>query len=196
MHPEPRREFYAKMDAANVDLKAFSDDFYEKITFSKRSAVLDTLEYLARETKVWTEITTLLIPGHNDSEAEITEECEWLASHLGPDIPLHFTAFHPDYKMTDIPPTPASTLRRAREIARRAGLHFVYTGNVHDAEGGTTYCTGCKAPLVVRDWYEILDYRLTADGRCPDCGAAAAGRYDARPGSHGRRRTPVVIQTH
>jgi len=193
IHPEPRREFYRKMDAANVDLKGFTDSFYEKVTFSKRGAVLDTLEYLKQQTGVWLEITTLLIPGHNDSEVELEQECEWLIGHLGPDVPIHFTAFHPDFKMMDVPTTPSATLRRARQIARSMGLKFVYTGNVHDVEGGTTYCPGCATPLVRRDWYEILDYRLTADGRCSCCGLAIPGRFDPRPGHHGRGRRRVVM---
>ncbi len=193
MHEQARREFYAKMDAANVDLKAFTDDFYFRLTGAHLQPVLDTLVYLRRETEVWFEITTLLIPGLNDSDRELTEECEWVMGHLGPDVPLHFTAFHPDFKMRDIPSTPPSTLRRAREIARRAGLKFVYTGNVHDAEGGTTSCASCAAPLVVRDWYEILEYRLTPEGACPECRAKAPGRYAEKAGRQGRRRARVVM---
>jgi pyruvate formate lyase activating enzyme len=194
--PEPRREFYAKMDAANVDLKGFTDEFYVKLTGSHLAPVLDTLVYLEHETDVWTEITTLLIPGKNDSDAELRAESEWIARELGPDVPLHFTAFHPDFKMMDLPPTPASTLTRARRIAQDAGLNYVYTGNVHDAEGGTTYCPGCRAALVVRDWHRIDAYRLTADGRCPDCGTAIPGRFEAfdRREQFGPRRIPVSIQ--
>ena len=143
MHEQPRRDFYAKMDAANVDLKAFTEEFYFKLTGSHLQPVLDTLVYLKHETDVWFEITTLLIPTKNDSDEEITAMCRWMAKELGTDVPLHFTAFHPDYKMDDLPPTPASTLRRARDIALREGLQYVYTGNVHDKEGGTTYCPGC-----------------------------------------------------
>ncbi|TMG84705.1 MAG: AmmeMemoRadiSam system radical SAM enzyme, partial [Betaproteobacteria bacterium] len=158
-----RRDFYAKMDAANVDLKGFTDDFYVKLCGARLQPVLETLIYLVHETKVWTEITTLLIPGKNDSDAEIEAEAKWIMRELGPDVPLHFTAFHPDYKMTDIPHTPASTLTRARRIARAEGLHYVYTGNVHDSEGGTTFCPACAKPVIVRDWYEILDYAMTPE---------------------------------
>ena len=167
---EARREFYAKMDAANVDLKGFTDDFYVKLCGAHLQPVLDTLVYLKHETDVWFEITTLLIPGKNDSSEEIEAECKWIMRELGPDVPLHFTAFHPDYKMTDLPPTPAATLTRARDIALREGLRYVYTGNVHDRTGGTTFCPGCGKPVIVRDWHEILRYAVTADGRCDHCG--------------------------
>src|SRR5216110_2864262 len=143
------------MDSANVDLKAFTDEFYRKETASSLAPVLETLEYLVKETRVWTEITTLLIPGKNDSDEEITAECKWIRQHLGPDVPLHFTAFHPDWKMTDVPPTPAATLTRAREIALLAGLNYVYTGNVHDSAGGSTYCPSCEKRVIERDWYRI-----------------------------------------
>ncbi|HEX4944548.1 MAG TPA: AmmeMemoRadiSam system radical SAM enzyme [Usitatibacteraceae bacterium] len=195
MHAEPRREFYARMDAANVDLKAFTDGFYVKLTGAKLAPVLDTLSYLVHETKVWTEITTLLIPGHNDSAAEIEAESRWIMRELGPDVPVHFTAFHPDYKMTDLPVTPAATLERARRIALGEGLRYVYTGNVHDREGGTTFCPGCHAALVERDWHRIDAYRLTADGHCPDCGTAIAGRFEAFDPKRqfGRRRIPLML---
>ena len=195
MSPEPRREFYAKMDAANVDLKGFTETFYAKLTSSQLAPVLETLAYLRHETKVWFEITTLLIPGANDSDAELRDECRWIARELGLDVPVHFTAFHPDYKMTDLPPTPASTLQRARRIALDEGLKHVYTGNVHDSEGGTTYCTECGEALIVRDWYRIEDYRLAADGECPTCTTPLAGRFerfDVRQ-QFGRRRLPVAF---
>jgi len=195
IHDAPRREFYAKMDAANVDLKAFTDDFYFKLCAARLKPVLDTLVYLRHETNVWFEITTLLIPGKNDANEEIEAECQWIMKELGPEVPVHFTAFHPDYKMTDVPPTPPATLTRAREIALGAGLHYVYTGNVHDVEGGTTYCPACRAVLIARDWYRIDEYRLTPEGRCPDCGAAIAGRYERFAGQFGRRRIPVAIHT-
>jgi pyruvate formate lyase activating enzyme len=193
IHAEPRREFYAKMDAANVDLKAFSDEFYVKLTGAHLAPILDTLKYLKHETDVWFEITTLLIPGKNDSDAELEAECAWIARELGPDVPLHFSAFHPDWKMTDIPATPATTLTRARRIALRHGLHYVYTGNVHDTEGGTTSCPHCGAELIVRDWYNILDYRVTADGHCEGCGGAIAGRYQRFDKAFGSRRIPVRL---
>ena len=193
MHDQPRRDFYAKMDAANVDLKAFTDDFYFKLTGSHLQPVLDTLVYLRRETTVWFEITTLLIPGHNDSDEEIGIMSRWILQELGPDVPLHFSAFHPDHKMPDVPATPPSTLVRARNIALRTGLRYVYTGNVHHAAGDTTCCPHCQAALVERDWYQIKRYRLTGDGRCPDCGTAIAGRFAAQAGNFGRRRIPIAI---
>jgi pyruvate formate lyase activating enzyme len=194
---EPRRAFYAKMDAANVDLKAFTEGFYHRLCFAHLGPVLETLEYLVKETRVWTEITTLLIPGQNDSEAEVAALAEWIAGHLGPDVPLHFSAFHPDFKLRDLPPTPAATLRRARAQARAAGLRYVYTGNVHDLEGDETRCPGCGELLVARDWYELLEYRLTPDGRCPRCRLAIAGRFGRAPGHFGRRRVPVRMgRTH
>jgi pyruvate formate lyase activating enzyme len=193
MHDAPRREFYAKMDAANVDLKGFTDAFYRKLCSAELQPVLDTLVYLKQETEVWFEITTLLIPGKNDTDREIEAESKWIAENLGTDVPLHFTAFHPDYKMMDTPPTPASTLTRAREIALTEGLQYVYTGNVVDPEGGTTYCPGCSAPLIVRDWYHILDYRLTPEGHCPGCDTQIAGRFERFAKAFGRRRIPIAI---
>jgi pyruvate formate lyase activating enzyme len=195
MHDQPRRDFYAKMDAANVDLKAFTEDFYFKLTSAHLQPVLDTLVYIKHDTDVWLEITTLLIPGHNDSSAEITALSQWIMKELGPDVPLHFSAFHPDYKMPDVPATPATTLVRARTLALQEGLHHVYTGNVHNIEGDTTFCPHCQAPLIVRDWYQIKHYRLTAAGACPDCGVVLAGRFDAQAGHFGRRRFPISIAT-
>ena len=194
IHEAPRREFFAKMDAANVDLKAFTDDFYFKLCGGRLQPVLDTLSYLRHETDVWVEITTLLIPGKNDSNAELEAECKWIRKELGPDVPLHFTAFHPDYKMPDIPATPAATLRRARDIALGEGLRYVFTGNVHDERGGTTFCPSCRAALIVRDWYRIEEYRVTSDGKCPDCGTVIAGRYGEYKDPFGRRRIPVAIR--
>ena len=192
---EARRDFYAKMDAANVDLKGFTDEFYVKLCGARLQPVLDTLIYLRHETSVWTEITTLLIPGKNESNAEIEAESKWIMRELGPDVPLHFTAFHPDYKLTDIAHTPAATLTRARNIALGEGLRYVYTGNVHDSDGGTTFCPGCGEALIVRDWYEILSYALTPDGRCPHCHAAVPGRYEAFRRPWGRRRVGVRLAT-
>jgi pyruvate formate lyase activating enzyme len=193
IHRAPLEEFASELDAANVDLKAFTEDFYHRLTFAHLQPVLDTLEFLIHETKVWTEITTLLIPGHNDSEKEVAQLSEWVATKLGPEVPLHFSAFHPDFQMRDVPPTPPETLRRARRQALQAGLKYVYTGNVHDLEGDTTWCAKCHAPLIVRDWYELLEYRVTAEGTCPDCGAAVAGHFDAKPGTWGRKRQRVVM---
>jgi pyruvate formate lyase activating enzyme len=155
--------------------------------------VLDTLVYLKHETPVWFEITTLLIPGHNDSNEELFALCQWVARELGPDVPLHFSAFHPDYKMAGVPRTPMQTLQRARAIAVRAGLHHVYTGNVHNEEGDTTFCAQCRAPLIVRDWYQIKHYHLTEQGCCPHCGAALAGVFGQRAGNFGRQRIPIAI---
>ena len=157
--------------------------------------MLDTLESLVAG-GVWVEVTTLLIPGQNDSDDELRQMCTWLMRHLGTDVPLHFTAFHPDFRMLDVVPTPPATLTRARRIALDAGLHHVYTGNVHDTEGGTTHCTGCGAALIERDWYRIDRYRLTGDGHCPDCAALLAGVFDGPPGEWGRRQQPVHLAAH
>ena len=190
---DARRDFYAKMDAANVDLKGFTDEFYVKLCGAHLQPVLDTLVYLKRETDVWFEITTLLIPGKNDSEAELDAMCAWIVRELGTEVPIHFTAFHPDYKMTDLARTPTATLTRARDIALRAGIRYVYTGNVHDRTGGTTFCAGCHKPLIVRDWHEILSYDLTADARCRHCSDELPGRFGAADGKWGRRRVPVRL---
>ena len=193
MHDAPRRAFYAKMDAANVDLKGFTEAFYFQQTGAHLAPVLETLEYIRHETSCWLEITTLLIPGANDSSAELEALTRWVAEKLGRDVPLHFTAFHPDYRMTDVEPTPPSTLRRAREIGLAQGLHHVYTGNVHDRDGGTTRCTGCRSALIQRDWHDISDYALDASGACPHCGTALAGRFGAASERRGRRRIPVRL---
>ncbi|MDQ7012122.1 MAG: AmmeMemoRadiSam system radical SAM enzyme [Mariprofundaceae bacterium] len=194
IHTEARKEFFAHMDAANIDLKAFTEDFYHKLCVGHLEPVLETLKYLKHETDVWFEITTLLIPGHNDSDDELRDLSRWIVTELGPDVPLHFSAFHPDYKMMDVPPTPAATLSRARRIAMDAGLHYVYTGNVHDTTGGTTYCPNCATPLIVRDWYEIPDYQLSDDGHCPQCGKKIAGVFDRFTGAFGHRRMPVRLR--
>ncbi|MCS6856310.1 MAG: AmmeMemoRadiSam system radical SAM enzyme [Sandaracinaceae bacterium] len=190
---EARRDLYAKIDAANVDLKAFTESFYKKVCGGELERVKETLVYLVKETKVWTEITTLLIPGYNDSDAEIHALCAWVREALHPGVPIHFTAFHPDFRMMDVPPTPPSTLRRARRIAQEEGLLYAYVGNVHDPEGETTYCAGCGSALIVRDWYEILAYRLDAKGRCIECGTALPGVFDRRPGRWGRKRVRLSI---
>ncbi len=190
----PRAEFYRYMDAANVDLKAFTEQFYKQITVGHLQAVLDTLEYLKKETTVWFEITTLLIPGENDSEREIEELTQWVMEHLGPDVPLHFTAFHPDFKMLDKPPTPSSTLTMARRIAVKNGLRYAYTGNVHDEEGGSTYCHHCGRKLIGRDWYVMTDWHLTDDGLCLYCGTPCAGVFEGPPGNWGAKRLPVRLK--
>lgn len=194
MCDEPRRAFYRYMDAANVDLKAFTERFYQQICAGSLQPVLETLLYLKHETDVWFELTTLLIPGENDSDAELEAMTQWVVTSLGPDVPMHFTAFHPDYKMLDKPPTPTATLKRAREIALKNGVRYAYTGNVHDERGGSTYCHQCGTRLIGRDWYVLRTWQLTADGCCPRCGARCAGVFEPRPGSWGPRRQPVRLQ--
>jgi pyruvate formate lyase activating enzyme len=191
--PEPREEFYRHMHAANVDLKGFSEDFYQRLCSARLGAVKETLRYIARETGVWLEITTLLIPGENDSDAEINAMTEWIAEDIGVEVPLHFTAFHPDYRMTAIAATPAATLRRARSIALHKGLRHVYTGNIRDEEGQSTHCHNCGKLLIGRDQYTITAWNLDAAGICAYCGASCAGHFDSRPGTWGARRKPVQI---
>ena len=191
--PAPREEFFGHMDAANVDLKAFDEGFYRRITSAALAPVLDTLRYLVHETGVWTEVTTLLIPGLNDSDSELRELVGWMVDELGPEVPLHFTAFHPDWRMRDVPPTPPETLTRARGIARERGLKHVYTGNVHDREGGETRCEDCGELLIARDWYRLLAYRLDAGGCCPKCGKPCSGVFEPEPGTWGDRRQPVHL---
>jgi pyruvate formate lyase activating enzyme len=190
---EPRREFYSHMDAANVDLKAFTEDFYWELSKAHLQPVLDTLLYLKRDTKVWFEITTLLIPGKNDSDDEIEQMTEWVVEHLGPDVPMHFTAFHPAWKMSDTPSTPSSTLTRARQIARRNGVRHAFTGNVHDPDGASTFCHECGQILIRRDWYNISNWTITADGCCPKCGTRCAGVFEGTAGSWGGVRQPVRL---
>jgi pyruvate formate lyase activating enzyme len=189
----PRREFYRHMDAANVDLKGFTEDFYHRICAGSLRPVLDTLEHLKHETEVWFEITTLLIPDLNDSADEIDELTRWVVERLGPDVPLHFTAFHPDWKMTDRPPTPPPTLSRARRIALDNGVRYAYTGNVHDTAGQSTYCHSCGALLIERDWYELGSWHLDQAGRCAACGTSVAGIFASRPEAWGSRRLPVRL---
>jgi pyruvate formate lyase activating enzyme len=191
--PGAREKFFSCMDAANIDLKAFTEDFYHRLTGGHLQPVLDTLEYVHKETDCWLEVTTLLIPGHNDSDAELQRLSQWYLETLGPDVPLHFSAFHPDYKMTDVPPTPAATLKRARKIAMAAGLHYVYVGNVHDTEGDSTYCPGCGRRVIERDWYQLGEWRLTDGGHCAHCGHTIAGVFEDRPGDWGPRRLPVSM---
>lgn len=195
MNPEPRLEFYKYMDAANVDLKGFTEDFYHKLCFGELAPVLDTLVWLKRETNVWFEVTTLLIPGHNDSEKEVDALCDWFVKNLGLDVPLHFTAFHPDFKMLDVPPTPPATLSRARRQARAAGLRYVYTGNVRDVEGQSTTCAKCGELLIERDGYQIGRWHLDAEGGCESCGERLPGCFAPRPGNWGSRRQPVFLGT-
>lgn len=191
--PEPRREFYQYMDAANVDLKAFTEDFYHKITGAHLAPVLETLEYIHHETGVWLELTTLLIPGKNDSDKEIDAMSQWVVEKLGPDVPMHFSAFHPDWKMLDVPATPRETLVRAREIAMKNGVRYAYTGNVHNEAGDSTYCHQCGERLIGRDWYVLTDWKLTADGKCASCGTPCAGVFEASHGNWGAQRQPVRL---
>lgn len=194
--PEPRKEFYQHMDAANVDLKAFTEDFYYKITGSHLKDVLETLIYLKHKTNVWFEITNLIIPGENDSPKEIEAMTQWIVEHLGPDVPIHFTAFHPDWKMMDKPRTPLKTLTMARNIAIKNGIYYAYTGNVHDIEGGSTYCHHCKNLLIKRDWYQLLEWHLDANACCQQCGTKLAGVFENLPGNWGPKRVPVKITGH
>ncbi|RMG33691.1 MAG: AmmeMemoRadiSam system radical SAM enzyme [Gammaproteobacteria bacterium] len=189
--PGAREDFFAHMDAANVDLKGFTEKFYHKICGGHLQPVLDTLVYLKHETDVWFETTTLLIPGENDSEEEIDEMTRWVVENLGPDVPMHFTAFHPDYKMLDHPPTPPETLIRAREIALRNGVQYAYTGNVHDKAGQSTWCPNCGGLVIERDWYVLGEWHLDAEGHCAHCGHPIAGVFDPQPGHWGPRRQVV-----
>ena len=194
---EPRAEFYQYMDAANVDLKAFTEGFYKKLCSAGLAPVLETLKYLKHETDVWFEITDLLIPGENDSEAEIEEMTQWVMENLGSDVPTHFTAFHPDYKMMDLPRTPAATLLRARRIALKNGIRHAYIGNVHDLSGSSTYCHNCGEMLIGRDWYELSTWTISFEGNytgnCKNCGTPVVGVFDGPPGDWGRKRQPIRI---
>ena len=190
---QARPEFFAAMDAANVDLKGFTEGFYRKLCAGALAPVLETLSYIRHETDTWLEITTLLIPGQNDSDAEIKALSKWVSDELGPDVPLHFTGFHPDWRMRDIPATPSATLTRARSIAQEQGLNFVYTGNVFDPERQTTYCPQCAKPAIGRDGYTITSWGLGQGGFCTSCGAGVPGVFEEKPGNWGERRRPVTI---
>ncbi len=190
---EPRAEFYQWMDAANIDLKAFSERFYHDITGSHLQPVLETLLYLKRETSVWLELTTLIIPGENDSEAEWETMTQWVVENLGADVPMHFSAFHPDWKMRDRPPTPLSSLLKAREIALKNGVRYAYVGNVHNKQADSTYCHHCGQLLIGRDWYRLSEWNLDAEGCCRFCGERCAGVFAAKPGAWGAKRQAVVM---
>ena len=193
---KPRREFFEFMDAANIDLKSFSERFYYKLCGGHLQPVLDTLLYLKHETDTWLELTDLLIPGENDSDAEIGEMTRWIVEQLGPDVPLHLTAFHPDWKMRDKPRTPMATLNRCRNIALNNGLHHVYTGNVHDLHGSSTYCHGCGEMLIGRDWYELSSWSVLIREKqavCGHCGVSLAGVFEERPGNWGARRRAIKV---
>ncbi len=191
IHAEARKEFFAHMDAANVDLKSFNEEFYHKLCSAHLKDVLETLVYLKHETDVWFELTDLLIPGENDSPEELEEMTRWVVKELGPDVPMHFSAFHPDWKMLDKPRTPKETLVRARDIALKNGVRYAYTGNVHHVEGDTTYCHGCGHVLIKRDWYELSEYHLDEAGHCLHCGEPCAGRFEGPAGGWGRKRMPL-----
>jgi len=190
---EPRIEFFKLMDAANVDLKAFSDRFYHKICGGHLAPVLESLEYIKHETDTWLELTTLLIPGENDSEQELQEMTAWVVEHLGPNVPMHFTAFHPDWKMLDIKSTPTATLTKARKIALDNGVYYAYTGNVHDAGGSSTWCHNCGELLIERDWYQLGRWGLDKNGSCANCGTTVPGHFESAAGSFGAHRIPVQI---
>jgi pyruvate formate lyase activating enzyme len=192
---EPREEFYQHMDAVNVDLKSFNERFYKKLTGSQLAPVLETLRYIKQSTDVWLETTTLIIPGENDSEKELEEMTQWMVDNLGPDVPMHFSAFHPDWKMRNIPPTPPETLRKARQIAIKNGIRYAYIGNVHDPEADSTYCHHCGEQLIGRDWYELGAWNLDSKGNCRFCHTPCAGVFDSSsPGKWGARRRPVQLK--
>jgi len=190
---EPRVEFYQWMDAANIDLKAFTERFYHKIAGGHLEPVLETLKYIKHETSVWLELTTLVIPGENDSEDELEAMTQWVVENLGPDVPMHFTAFHPDWKMLDKQPTPLSSLLQARQIALKNGVRYAYVGNVHDKAAESTYCHSCKKLLIGRDWYELSDWNLDGAGNCRFCGEPCAGLFNPKPGNWGAKRKAVVM---
>lgn len=193
VNEKPRRAFFEHMDAANIDLKGFTESFYKKLAAGDLEPVLETLEYLEHDTDIWYELTNLVIPDENDSTEELEQMCDWIVEHLGTHVPIHFTAFHPDYRMKDKNRTPPETLRRARRIALDAGLRYAYTGNIFDADTGSTYCHNCSERLIEREWHELGEYNLDADGNCRFCGARCAGVFDSSPGTWGRRRKPVRL---
>ncbi len=192
---QARREFFNHIDAANVDLKGFTERFYKKLCSGELARVLDTLKYLKHETGVWFEITNLVIPGENDDPGEIDDMTNWVVENLGPDVPMHFSAFHPDWKMLDLPRTPKETLIACRDIALKNGVRHAYTGNVHHAEGASTYCHNCGDMAIGRDWYELSTWNLAFDGNysgnCKSCGTPMQGVFEGLPGDWGRKRVPV-----
>ncbi len=194
IEPGPRAELFGAMDAINIDLKGFTEEYYHKVCGGHLDRVLETIEWAVHESPAWIELTTLVVPGHNDSDAELTRMARWVIDHVGPDVPMHFSAFHPDWKMLDVSATPPQTLARARRIAMDAGVHFAYTGNVHDPDGDTTFCPSCQTPVIERDWYEILRYDLDPQGACPTCGTVIPGVFEVAAGTWGRRRLPVTLR--
>lgn len=193
INPEPRGEFFSHMDAANVDLKAFTEDFYHRLCAGSLRPVLETLIYLKKETSVWFEITNLLIPGENDSTEEIEKLTRWVVENLGTDVPVHFTAYHPAYKILDRPSTPPATLTRSREIALKNGIHYCYTGNVVDRRGQSTFCHHCGKVLIDRNGYTLSDYNIDGRGRCRFCNTTVSGVFEEKPGNWGARRQPVRL---
>jgi len=193
INEQPRIDFFEQIDAANIDLKAFTDRFYRKLCGASLQPVLETLEYLKAETDTWLELTTLLIPGENDSDRELDQLTSWVVDKLGADVPLHFSAFHPDWKLRDRSSTPPATLTRAREIALKNGVKYAFTGNVNDPAGAATYCHKCGTTLIGRDWYQLSTWNLTDDGRCTKCGEACAGRFEGPPGKWGARAVPIRL---
>lgn len=194
MNPGPREEMYQVIDAANIDLKGFTEDFYHRTVGGSLREVQDTITWMVHQTQVWVELTTLLIPGHNDSDDELDAMTKWVVAEVGPDVPMHFSAFHPDFKMMDVPRTPAATLQRARRIAMDNGVRFAYTGNVVDHAGDTTVCPSCGTEVIVRNWYELLAYRLDDTGHCRSCGATIPGVFEGPAGTWGRQRRPVQLE--
>ncbi len=191
--PKPRMEFYNVMDAVNIDLKAFSENFYYKITGSHLQAVLETIKYIKQETNVWLELTTLLIPDENDSEKEIQEMTQWVIENLGSEVPMHFSAFHPDWKMLNKPKTPVTSLLMARDIALANGIRYAYIGNAHNKTADSTYCHQCNNLLIGRDWYELSEWRIDDRGNCKFCGSRCAGLFDSQLGNWGAKRQVVKI---
>jgi len=189
-----RAEFFGSLDGVNIDLKAFTERFYRKLCFAHLEPVLDTLRWVRHNTEVWLEVTTLIIPGQNDSPEEIDRLCDFMVEQLGPEVPLHFSAFHPDFKMRDLPRTPPETLQRAREQALSHGLHHVYTGNVYDQTGQSTYCPGCGTTVIEREWFSLGEYLLDDRGRCTGCGHQIPGVFDGPAGQWGRQRLRLQIE--
>lgn len=177
INPEPRKEFYSHMDATNIDLKAFNEDFYKRYCLASMEPILDTIKYVKHETNCWLELTTLLIEGENDSEEELIKECNWIKENVGVDTPLHFSAFHPAWKFMDRKPTSIATLMKAYEIAKDAGLRYVYTGNIISVNTSATYCHHCQKPVIKRMANEVLEYNLGPDGACPACKTRCAGKF-------------------
>ena len=188
-----RAEFFGAMDAANIDLKGFSEGFYRKLTGAGMAPVLESIAFAVNETECWVELTVLLIPGENDGDAELEAMCGWVVETCGRDVPMHFTAFSPNHRMLDKAHTPAETLLRARRIAKAAGVRHAYIGNVHHVEAQSSYCAGCGARVIERDWHLISDWKLDDGGKCLNCGEQMPGVFDGPPGDWGRKRRPVRL---